>query len=403
MFWNQLRLKPSLVKMLTFLLIFQVLLYSVESVTIDCTCGIGSYAEIVKEPAYTCSVIDLKISLEEDIVDRVNRQHEVGNTSSEVKLLKIIDQCLPELPENLDSFFATIDGLEVLNSGLKTIQKEKFSDYKNLKYLNLMKNKIETLHDGVFSNSPTLQYILLNNNRLKVIGSAVFTPITNLKYVDVRRNTCLCRKAESEKDFPALKEEIKKKCPPKIEVYCTFAEQDFVVGCHYTCEVRFWIILIDYMAVSNFEGRHSSGRKNSNVRALRVSDMTTKYFPIHLCYHFPKLLAIEIVGAKMARLEKRDMKQFRHLRVLWLPRNNIERLANDVFEGNPKLEKISFWGNRLKFIESEILAPLPLLKFVSFQYNECINRQAWIKDSFECLEKDFVQNCSAAIINLLQP
>lgn len=375
------------------ILSFVTFLTFANSISINCTCGIGSYAEIVKDPTYSCSVIDLKTSREDEVVSDVIRQHDTNKTNFDVKLLKIIDQCLTELPEKLDLFFPNIDGLEVINSGLKTIKKEKFSAYKSLKYLNLMKNKIEVLPDGVFNNSPTLQYILMNGNRLKVIGSAVFNPITHLKYVDFRRNTCLCKKAETKDDFAALKKIISKKCPPTIEVYCTYGDQDFVVGCHFTCEVRFWIIVIDYMAISSFEGRMPGGLKNANVRALRVSDMTTKYFPIHLCKHFPKLLAIEIVGGKMARLEKRDMKQFRHLRVLWLPRNNIERLSNDVFEGNPKLEKISFWGNRLKFIESEILKPLPLLKFASFHLNQCIDREAW-RDCFGSLEQNFFQNCS---------
>lgn len=377
-----------------FLNIFFIL-YSVHSLSINCTCGTGSYSEIVKELAYSCSVIDLKVVAEGEVVKYVNTKHDVEKDKTDVKLLKIIDQCLAELPGKLYSFFPHIAGLEVVNSGLRTIKRENIAGYKSLKYLNLMKNKIEVLSDGVFSNNPSLQYILINNNRLKVIGAEVFTPISHLKYVDLRRNTCLCKRAENEKELSSLKREIEMKCPPKIAVHCTFGEQDFAVGCHYTCEVRFWIIIIDYMAVSNFEGRHTRGKKNNNVRALRVSDMTTKYFPIHLCYHFPKLLALEVVGGKMARLEKRDMQQFRHLRVLWLPRNNIEKLANDVFEGNPKLMKISFWGNRLKFIDSEVLRPLPELKFVSFQLNKCIDRQAWKKECFDLLENDFARNCSS--------
>src|SRR5690349_13316143 len=204
------------------ILSFVTFLTFANSISINCTCGIGSYAEIVKDPTYSCSVIDLKTSREDEVVSDVIRQHDTNKTNFDVKLFKIIDQCLAELPEKLDLFFPNIDGLEVINSGLKTIKKEKFSAYKSLKYLNLMKNKIEVLPDGVFNNSPTLQYILMNGNRLKVIGSAVFNPITHLKYVDFRRNTCLCKKAETKDDFAALKKIISKKCPPTIEVYCTY-------------------------------------------------------------------------------------------------------------------------------------------------------------------------------------
>lgn len=174
-------------------------------------------------------------------------------------------------------------------------------------------------------------------------------------------------KSDNKEEFLRLLKHIEKKCPQYIEVYCIFAEQEFPVENFYTCEVRFWIIGIDYMTISDFQGRHDSGEKNNNVHALRASDMTTKFFPIHLC------------------------------KVPW---------SNDVFEGNLKLIKISFYKNpsknRLKGIGAEIFKPLKFLKYVNFQFNECINQIAFTTVCITDIEKYIYENCPSTSFSNLQ-
>jgi hypothetical protein len=145
------------------------------------------------------------------------------------------------------------------------------------------------------------------------------------------------------------------------------------------------------MIISEIQGRHESEKQNCNVKGLRVDEMTTKFLPHNLCEHFPRLEAIEVVGGKLSRLEKRDIKHYVNLKILWLPRNNIETLRKDAFESNQKLEKISFYGNRLRFIESEAFRGLKSLKFISLDLNDCIDRCAWNK--FDKIFKEINENC----------
>ena len=375
------------------LLVLITFLSEIEAFAINCVCD-NNFQEALNESVYSCQVNNLNLSLNSEPLTDIIRVHALKKTNADVKLLTIHNQTSRELPENLASFFKNLEGLEVINSELKVVKRTSLEGLKNLRYLNLMKNEIEALARDLFHHNQMLEVIILCCNQLKIIGYEIFDQLRHIKHIDLRRNLCINQKLQSKENLKSMKKEIKKKCPPSIEVYCTYGDIDFPVGSYYTCEVRFWIVMIDYMTVSNFEGRQGSGKRNYNVYALKVSEMMTKYFPINLCVHFHKLEAIEVVGGKMARLEKRDLKPFPHLKLLWLPRNNIKSLSSDVFEGNSKLEKISFYQNRLQFIGSEILAPLSSLQFISFELNECIDRYAHSLICFKKLESEIATNCS---------
>lgn len=376
------------------LLLLCSLFSDIQSFALNCSCGIHSYSAVFNESVYSCYVNNLKLSLYSGpVTNIVVRAYELKSTNADVKLIKIHNQTCEEIPEKIGRFFINIEGIEIISSELKVIKKSSLEELKNIKYLNFMKNEVETLARDLFENNQMLQVVIICCNKLKVIGLEIFDHLHDIQHVDLRRNICISQKSENKENLKIMKKEIEKKCPPSIEVYCTYGDVDFPVGSFYTCEVRFWIVVIDYMTVSNFQGRQSGGKKNYNVNGLKLTEMTTKYLPINLCKHFRRLEAIEVVGGKMARLEQRDIKPFPHLKVLWLPRNNIESLSSDVFEENTKLEKISFYQNRLQFIGSEVLTPLKSLQFISFEFNECIDQYAFSLICMEKLEKEINNNC----------
>lgn len=375
--------------------ILSIFVFTIEaqSFVLNCICGDASYQAKLDEKVYSCITFGLNISNSDNSLTDVIRKHELKKSNADVKLLKVHNQSLHEIPEKLGIFFSQLEGLEVINSGLRILNKGNLKSMKNLKYLNLMKNHIEVIHNGTFVYNPMLQFVIICCNKLKVIGLDIFDRLIHLEHVDFRRNICLSKKSDDPTELGRLKKELIMKCPPSIEVYCTFSDTDFPVGRYYTCEVRFWIIVIDYMTVVDFQGRHDGGRKNSNVQGIRIHEMTTKYLPTNLCKHFLRLEAIEVVGGRLARLEKNDIKSYPRLRVLWLPRNNIEILSSDVFEGNLKLEKISFYGNRLKFIDSEFIKPLKFLKYVNLELNECIDSFASTSICIKRIEKEIYDQC----------
>jgi hypothetical protein len=378
-----------MLKFLLFLLCFK----QSESLTLNCLCGNANYYSILQDNVYGCQITHLNLTKTEEFVTKIMRKHDIKKTNADVELLSIHNQTVHEIPGKIGNFFANVDGFEVINSDLKVITKKNLMQFKHLKYLNLMKNQIEVLANDLFEHNLKLKIVIICCNRLKIIGNNIFDSLNHLNHVDFRRNVCVHKRSEDHDELKSLMKEIDKKCPPSIEVYCTFADQDFPAGNFYTCEVRFWIIVINYMTIENFEGRHDSGRKNYDVHGLRVHEMTTAYMPINLCLHFPRLEAIEVVGGRMTKLEKKDLRAFPHLKVLWLPRNNVKTLSNDVFEANPKLEKISFYYNMLKVIGSEVFKSLKFLKFVSLEYNDCIHKAAGTKICLRSMQKEIKKSC----------
>lgn len=375
------------------LLLIIVSVGNINCFPIECFCGIGNYSAVYKDSVYLCFVVNMNITTSDKLVTNVIKKHDLKKTNFDVKLLKIHNQSCPEIPERIGTFFSRLEGLEIINSNLRSVIKEDLSDFKNLKYLNLKENKIEVLRNDTFKHNTKLQHIIICCNELKLIGISLFEHLNQLKHVNFKRNVCISRKSNDAEELASLRKEISKKCPPSIEVYCTYGDQDFPAGRYYTCEVRFWIVVIDYMAVADFQGRLDSGRKNCEIRGLRVREMTTKFLPINLCKHFPKLEALEVVGGRLTKIEKKDIKPFPNLKVLWLPRNNIETLSNDVFEANHKLEKISFYENRLQFIGIDVFKPLKHLKYVNLEFNDCIDRFAACKVCIDVMTKEIGENC----------
>ena len=364
----------------------------IRSITINCVCKSANFNAIIKQTVYSCFISNLNISSVAVVTD-VTRNQTFLSGNVDVKLLAVHNQTVAVLPEKLGIFFVNVEGFEIISSGLKMIGKKNLKDFASLKYLNLMKNKLECLPENLFERNSMLEILIVCCNNLKVIHSSVFdTP--RLIYIDFRRNVCVSSKAEGTDELLRLSREVDSKCPPSIEVYCTYEDRDFAAGNYYTCSVRFWIVVIDFMTVSDFQGRQADkSLRNCHVKGLIVDEMTTKFLPTNLAQHFPKLSAIEVIGGRLSRLEQKDLKPFPHLKVLWLPRNNLESLSSDVFEANLKLEKISFYENRIKFIANGVLNPLKHLQYANFELNECIDSFASTKVCIKSLEIKMHDKC----------
>lgn len=371
----------------------------ISGLGIEFRCGNDTYYSTFNDTVFTCIAAPdaLNVFEENENVTEVTRSEEIPMPkvmeNSDVKLIKIYNQKLIDLPNELGTFFAETEGLEVVSSGLRIIRKKSLQSFEKLKYLNVRKNKIEVLGHNLFDENNNLQVIIISCNKLKIICADTLASLPHLTHVDLRRNACISRKAQTDTEISSLLGEISRKCPPSIEVYCTFDDLEFPSDIIYGCEVRFWIIAHDYMTVSDFLGRHQGSKDNFHIKSLRACDMTTKYFPINLVSNFPRLEAIDITGGRLQRLEQRDIKPFPRLKILWLPRNEIETLANDVFEKNLELEKISFFDNRLMFIGTEILKPLNRLWYINFELNECIDGEASNKNLMRIALLEVKENC----------
>jgi hypothetical protein len=106
-------------------------------------------------------------------------------------------------------------------------------------------------------------------------------------------------------------------------------------------------------------------------------------------------------GANLVAIEKSHLQPFTKLRFLYLPRNVITTLENDLFEANINLEVINIDSNRIKAIGFQLLKPLTNLKQISLLNNDCINGIASNSTAIESFKIQLVVKCSPPYVHVL--
>jgi hypothetical protein len=134
---------------------------------------------------------------------------------------------------------------------------------------------------------------------------------------------------------------------------------------------------------------------------MAVRDKTCKQFPRNLENYFPNLEMIVMEGANLMAIQKFNLQPFAKLRFLYLPRNSITTLENNLFEANINLEIINIDSNRIKAIGFQVLKPLTNLKQISLLNNGCINDTALNSTALESFKIQLVMKCSPPYVHVL--
>lgn len=82
---------------------------------------------------------------------------------------------------------------------------------------------------------------------------------------------------------------------------------------------------------------------------------------------------MEIKTSKLKAIEKLNLKQFTHLKYLFISFNELEVLTNDLFEYNSDIRVIYATGNKIKFVGEHIFDNLKYLETVFLSSNTCIH------------------------------
>lgn len=159
---------------------------------------------------------------------------------------------------------------------------------------------------------------------------------------------------------------------------------------------------------SNEETELSSRNPKKNVEALAIVNHTFISMPIILNQLFANLLALEVKKCGLSAIKKSDLKNWPHLKELWMWDNNIKELPRDLFEhSHHSLEVVSFKNNKIEFISKETLKPLKNLLIADFRENVNIdmiyqrnrlNKNA-IEDavSLTMLNKEIAKRCQREV------
>ncbi|CAG9811224.1 unnamed protein product [Chironomus riparius] len=154
-----------------------------------------------------------------------------------------------------------------------------------------------------------------------------------------------------------------------MEVECTFNDSDwpFTTTKFYRCCIEKYQIPDDIELI--IDGKHRLRKTNNDVTYLKFYDCTITKVPAGMTKIFPNLKILEINTAKLRKITKNDLIEYKNLEKFSCWGNEIEFLPGDLFEGFKNLEWISFYGNRLWIIEPNIFDNLESLKRIQLEHN----------------------------------
>ena len=119
----------------------------------------------------------------------------------------------------------------------------------------------------------------------------------------------------------------------------------------------------------NIIGQHLNGKTNDDVTHVQFSICTITKVPKGLTKLFPNMQALRILESKLENISKEDLSEYKNIKRFICKNNEVEFLPGDLFEDFYNLEWISFFKNKLKVIEPNILDGHDNVKVLNLRQN----------------------------------
>lgn len=137
---------------------------------------------------YICNVVNLEISSKNVKVVRIKGAHLVGKTNKDVTVLKIINQSMAFIPENLGKVLGSLMKIQVENSKLEEINEINFVDLERIKELTIKSNKLEEISDKSFEKFLQLELLNLSHNVISNLTEKLLKSLNKLKIINLSHN-----------------------------------------------------------------------------------------------------------------------------------------------------------------------------------------------------------------------
>jgi Leucine-rich repeat (LRR) protein len=149
----------------------------------ELTCDFGNHNTI-------CFVRSCEITEPKTVIKSIVGEYLPGKTSNDVRSI-FFRGTVNFVPRGITDIFPNLIGLAIQNCALKSVCREDFSEFTNLKNLMLGSNELTTLPENLFQDMPLLKYISFYNNQIDSMSSRMFKPIINneITFIDLQKNT----------------------------------------------------------------------------------------------------------------------------------------------------------------------------------------------------------------------
>lgn len=121
------------------------------------------------------------------------------------------------------------------------------------------------------------------------------------------------------------------------------------------------------------EKSNRKGKTNGEISVFAVSSSFFNKIPRIAAKVFINIQVLYFYECKIDEIFRHQIEDFKHLKELWMMRNNISHLPEDLFEATPEIEKISFESNQISSVGIGLLDRMRSLKFCDFRGNPRID------------------------------
>lgn len=94
------------------------------------------------------------------------------------------------------------------------------------------------------------------------------------------------------------------------------------------------------------------------VKVFYAKGQVIRYIPKNLNAVFPDIIGIWLESSQLKLVSKEDLEAFPGLLMFASVDNDIQFLVKDLFIYNPKLQVVSFQGNKITYIEPNVFSPI---------------------------------------------
>lgn len=141
-----------------------------------------------------------------------------------------------------------------------------------------------------------------------------------------------------------------------MELICGFVV--FFEGDLYTCSTSSANITEPRTRIRAIRGDHRKGKDNSAVLRFYFHDTIVRFVPRNLNTIFKNLVSLHIQNCCLKKISRDDLMGYEKLEELWLSRNHLTALPDDLFVNMRKLKRISFDNNDIEFMSSNLIKPI---------------------------------------------
>lgn len=151
-------------------------------------------------------------------------------------------------------------------------------------------------------------------------------------------------------------------------IQCIFEDKTFDDGrSNYRCMVE--NKTINSNKELNFSGQHSPGKDDIDVQHVFFKNCNITKVPQGLKKRFPNITILSITYSNIENIYKEDLIEYKNMERFYCNNNQLEYIPGDLFEGFENLQLISLWGNKLKYVDPNIMNGLPKLRHINFRQN----------------------------------